>query len=106
MAAITVDGRHVWAVDAVVREVFVERLDPHGPDPLGDQVANRIIHHCGGDTGFQSEAIGQIGGDIELSATDVNVTVGRLPERDDSGIKAMHQRAEGQEIQGSSLAKI
>ena len=63
VAAVAIDGRHVRAGDAVVLEVLVERLDAHGPHALGDQIADRIIDHGGGDAGLEAEAIGQVRGD-------------------------------------------
>ena len=48
---------------------------------------------------LQAEAVGQVGGDVELAAADVDVAVRRLAERDDAGIEPMDQRAEGHKIQ-------
>ena len=62
VAAVAVDGGHVRAADAVVLEVLVEGPDAHRADALGDQVADGVIDHGGGDAGFQAEAIGQVGG--------------------------------------------
>ena len=99
VAAVAIDGGHVRAGDAIVLEALVERLDAHGADALGDQVADRVIDHGGGDAGLEPEAIGQIGGDVELAAADVDVAFRGLAERDDAGVQAMHQGAERQEIQ-------
>ena len=85
-------------LNAVVLEMLVERFDAHRADAFGDQIADRIIHHRGGDAGLQPEAIGQIGRDIEFAAADVNVALSRFAERNDSRIEPMHQRAERNEI--------
>ena len=52
LAAVAVDRGHVRAVDAVVLEVLVEGLHAHRAHALGDQVADGIIHHGGGDAGL------------------------------------------------------
>jgi hypothetical protein len=93
-------------VDAVVLELLVERLDAHRPDAFGNQVADGIIHHRGGDAGVQAETVGQIGRDVELAAADVDVAVGCLAERDDARIQAVDERAEGQEIQRAFLRNV
>jgi hypothetical protein len=90
-------------VNAVVLELLVERLHAHCADALGDEIANGIIHHRGGDAGVQAETVGQIGGAVEFAAADVDVAVRRLAERDDARIKPVNQRAEGQEIQRAFL---
>ena len=56
VAAVAVNGRHVRAGDAVVLEMLVERLHAHGAHALGDQIADRIIDHRGGDAGLQAES--------------------------------------------------
>ena len=78
---------------AVVLEVLVERLHAHRAHALGDQVADRVIHHRGRDAGVQAEAVGQVGGAVELAAADVDVALGRLAERDDARVQAMDQGA-------------
>ena len=99
LAAVAVDGGHVGTVDAVVLESLVKWLDAHGPHALGDQVADRVIHHGRGDAGLQAEAIRQIGGAVELAAADVDLALGRLAEGNDARIEAMDQRAQGEKIQ-------
>ena len=79
--------------------MLVERLYAHRAHALGDQLADRVIHHRGRDAGFQAETIGQVGGAIELAAADVNLAFGRLAERDDPRVQAVDQRAQRQEIQ-------
>ena len=106
MSAIAVNGRHVRAGHAIVRKVLVKRLDAHSPDALGDQIADRIIDHRRRDAGVQSKAIGEIGRDVELTAADVNLALGRLAKRDDAGIKAMHEGAEGKEIETPVLGIV
>ena len=82
MAAVAVDGGDVRAGDAVVGEALVKRLDAHGPDALGDQVADGVIDHGRGDAGLHAEAVGQVGGDVELAAADVDLALVRLAERE------------------------
>ena len=106
MAAIAVHSGHIWTVNAVVLEALVERLYAHCPHALGDQIADRVVHHRGGDAGLHAEAIGEIGGAIELAAADVDLALGGLAEGDDSRIEAMNQGAERQEIQGAFLSNI
>jgi hypothetical protein len=45
------------------------------------------------------EAVGQVGGAIELTAADVDLAFGRLAEGNDARVEAMDQRAERDEIQ-------
>ena len=99
VAAVAVDGGHVGAGHAVVLEALVERLDAHGPHALGDQVADGIIHHGGGDAGLHAEAVRQVGGAVELAAADVDLALGGLAEGDDAGVQTVHQCAQGNEIQ-------
>ena len=49
VSAVAVDGGHVGAVDAVVFETLVKRLHSHRLDAFGDQIADRILHHGGGN---------------------------------------------------------
>ena len=106
VAAVAVDRGHVRAAHAVVLEPFVERFHAHRPDALGDQVADGIIHHGGGDAGVQAEAIGEVGGAVEFAAADVDLALGGLAERDDAGIEAMDQRAEGQKVQRAFFGDV
>ena len=106
LAAVAIDGGHVGAVDAVVLEVLVEGLHAHGPHPLGDQVADGIIHHRRGDAGLQAEAVGQVGGDVKLAAADVDLALGRLAERDDARVQAVDEGAEGHKVQRATLTDI
>src|SRR5579863_8425397 len=71
-AAVTVDRRHVGAGDAIMLEPFVKRLDAHGSNAFGDQLADRIVNHRGGNAGPQTEAVRQVSGYIEFPATHVN----------------------------------
>ena len=41
---IAIDGGHVWTANAIMLEMFVEGLDSHSADALGDQFADRIVH--------------------------------------------------------------
>ncbi len=106
LAAVAIDGGHVGAVDAVVLEALVEGFDAHGPHALGDQVADGVIHHGGGDAGLQAEAVGEVGGDVEFAAADVDLAFRGLAEGDDAGVETMDQGAEGQEIQRPTLGDI
>jgi len=85
-----------------VREPLVEGLDAARPHPLGNQVANRVVHHGARDAGAQPEAVGEVRAGVELAAADVNCAHVRLTERDEAGIEAVHERAERQEIQGAT----
>ena len=84
-------------------EMLVERCDTHGPHALGDQVADGVIHHGRGDAGLQAEAVGEVGGDVELAAADVDLALGRLAEGDDAGIETMDQGAQGHKVQAATL---
>jgi hypothetical protein len=91
---VAVDGGHVRAAHAVVLEPLVERSHAHGAHALGDQVADGIVHHRGGDAGLEAEAVGQVGRDVELAAADVDGALGGLAERDDAGVEAVDEGAE------------
>ncbi len=79
--------------------MLVERFHAHRADAFGDQVADGIIHHGGRHPGVQAEAVGQVGGAVELPAADVDLALGRLAEGDDPRVEAMDQRAERDEVQ-------
>jgi len=83
-----------WALNSVVLEVFVERGHSHGPDPFGDQITNRIIHHCRSYCRAHAKAVGQIGRHVKFSAADVDIAVARFAKRHNPGIKPMNQRAQ------------
>ena len=87
-------------------EVLVEGLHAHRPHALGDQVADGIIHHRRGDAGLQAEAIGQVGGDVEFAAADVDLALGRLAEGDDARVEPVDQGAEGHKVQRPILRDI
>ena len=106
LAPVAINRRHVRAADAVVLEPLVKRFHAHRPHALGDQVADGIIHHGGGDAGVQAEAIGEVGGAVEFAAADVDVALGGLAERDDAGIETMDQGAEGQEVQRAFFGDV
>ena len=93
-------------MDAVVLEVLVEGLHAHRPHALGDQVADGVIHHGGGDAGLQAEAVGQVGGDVEFAAADVDLALGGLAEGDDARVEPMDQGAEGHEVQRPTLRDV
>ena len=99
VAAVAVDGGHVRPGDAVVREPLVERPHAHRADALGDQVADRVVDHGRGDAGAQAEAVGEVGGDVELAAADVDLARVCLAERDDPGIETVDQGAERKKVE-------
>ena len=74
--------------------MFIERPNAHRADTFIDQIADRVIDHRGGDAGRQSKAIGQVGGDVELAAADVDQALGGFAEWNDSGVEAMNDGAE------------
>ena len=84
---------------AVVLEALVEGRDAHRPHALGDQVADGVVHHRRGDAGLQAEAVGQVGGHVELAAADVDLALGGLAEGDDARVQAMDQRAQRHQVQ-------
>jgi hypothetical protein len=102
---VAVDGGHVRAAHAVVLEPLVERSHAHGAHALGDQVADGVVHHRGGDAGLQAEAVGQVGRDVELAAADVDGALGGLAEGDDAGVQAMDEGAEGEEVESARLQR-
>ena len=106
LAAITVYRRHIRSVDAIMLEVFIERLHPHGFHPFRDQIADGIVHHGGRNSRFQSETIGQIGGAVELATAHMDQALRRFAERNDSGIQTMDQGAYGNKIQCSFFANV
>ena len=99
LAAIAVDGGDIGAADAVVLEPLVKRRHARLAHPAFDQFADAVIDHRGGDAGPQSEAIGQIGGDVVFAAGDVDLDRAGLAERHHAGIEPVYQRPQGEEIQ-------
>src|SRR5262245_15756414 len=99
MTLVAIDRRHVWSGDAVVLEALVKRPDAHGTDALGNQIADRIIDHRGCDARFLPKAIGEVRGDIELAAADVNLTLSGLAERNNARVEAIDEGSEGEEIE-------
>ena len=91
---------------AVVFEVLVERLHAHRPHALGDEVADGVIDHRARDPRLQAEAIGEIGRAVEFAAADVDRARGGLAERDDAGIEAVDERAEGHKVQGAARGDV
>ena len=66
------------------------------------KVADGVIHHRRSDAGLQAEAIGQIGGDIEFAAADVNVALRCLSKRDDARVETMDKTANRHEVEAPS----
>ena len=99
VAAIAVNGGHIGPADAVVLEPFVERRHAGFPHAALDELADRIIDHCGRDACLHSEAIRETRSDVVFAAGDVNVDRPRLPERNHARVEPMHERTERQEIE-------
>lgn len=97
--AVAIDRGHVGAMHAIVYEVFVERLHAHRPYALGDQVADGIIHHRGGDACGKAETVREVGGYIELAPADVNLAFGGFTEGNDAGVQAVDKRTKGEEVE-------
>ena len=53
---------------------------------------------------FRPKQSARLAATVELAAADVDVALVRLAERDDAGVQAMDQGAEGQEIERARLA--
>ena len=94
-AAIAVHGGHVGTVHAIVLEMLVERLHAHGAHPLGNQIADGIIHHRRGDARLQAEAIRQVGSTVELTTADVDLAFGGLAKGNNSRVKPVNKSAQG-----------
>src|SRR5579883_3533756 len=82
-----------------MRKPLIERLHPHGPDAFSDQVADRIVHHGGGNSGAQSKTVGQVRGAIVLAPADMNLALRGFSKWNHSRIKPVHERTERQKIQ-------
>src|SRR5438105_5058656 len=95
--AIAVNSGDIRSSDAVVWKVLVKRLHPHRPHPLAHQIADGIIDNGAGNARLQPKAIGQIGGDIEFAAADVDLAFRRLAEGDDAGVEPVNKGAQGKE---------
>jgi hypothetical protein len=100
-APIAEDRCHVGAGDAVVDEALVDGANTSGPDAFGDEVADGVVHHGRDDCGVHAEAVRQVGGHVELAAADVDAALGRFAEGDDARIEPVHQRAQGDQVQGA-----
>jgi len=101
VAAITVHSGHVRAVDAVVLETLVKGLHTHGAHALRHQLADWIVDHGAGDAGVQVEGVGQIGRDVEFATADVDLAFRGLAEGNDAGVDAVHERAQGDDVQSA-----
>ncbi len=106
LAAIAVDGGDVRAGNTVVGEPLEEGAHAHGADALRDQIADGVVDHRRGHAGLQAEAVGQVGGHVELAAADVDLAFGGLAEGDDPRVQSVHHRAKGQEIQRPVRADV
>ena len=106
VAAVAVDGGDVGAAHAVVLEPLVEGLDAHRADALGDEIADGVVDHRRGDAGVEAEAVGEVGGAVELAAGDVDLAARRFAEGDDAGVEAVDERAERDEVQRALLLDV
>jgi hypothetical protein len=82
-------------MDPIVFELLVKWLNAHCAHAFGNEVADGIINHGAGDTGFQAETIGEIRRHVKLAAADVDVAMRRFAERDDARVQSMDERTEG-----------
>ena len=80
--------------------MLIERPDAHRPHGALDQLADRVIDHGADDAGLEAEAVGEVGGAVELAAADVDLALARLAEGNHAAVEAMHQGAERNEVQG------
>src|SRR5207302_661811 len=78
----------------------------HGLHAFADQVANGIVDHRGGDARPESEAVSEVGGDIEFTAAHVNVALVSLAKGDDAGIEPVDQSTEGKKIESAVGADL
>ncbi len=106
LAAVAVHGGHVRAAHTVVLELLVVRLHAHRPNTFGDQVTDRVVDHRADDAGVEPEAVGEVGGDVELATADMDVAVVRLAERDDTRVKAVDESAQRQHVDGAFGAEV
>src|SRR6266404_9809428 len=106
LAAVTIDGSHVRALDTVVLEMLVERPHTHGAHSFSNEVTDGIIYHGGSDSGLQSEAICQIGSNIEFPAADMDLTLMGFSEGHDARVEAVDEGAERQEVEGAGLGDV
>ena len=80
-------------------EAFVEGLHAHGADALGDEVADRVVDDRARDGGAHAEAVGQVGGGVELAAAHVDGAGLRLAKRHDARVEPMNEGAEREEVE-------
>src|SRR6185295_5646707 len=99
LSAVTEYGGHIWTLDPVMLETFIEWLDPHGPHAFGDQFSNRIVHHRRDNAGSQPKALSQVGGDVEFTSADVDLALGRLMKGNYARIKPMNECPEAYQVQ-------
>ncbi len=104
--AVAVDRRHVRTSDAVVFETLVERLNAHGADVLGNQVADGIVHHRARDAGGDAEAVRKIGGDVKFASAHMNFAFRGFAERDYARIQAIHQCAQRQQTESAFARNV
>ncbi len=104
MAAVAVHGGDIRTAHAVVLEPLVERRDARFTNARLHQLADAVVHHRRGNAGTELEAIRQVGRDIVFAAGDVNLNGTGLAKRDYTRVEPVHERAQGEKIQGTGIA--
>jgi len=100
-APVAVHGGHVRAPDPVVGEPPVEPADAHRPHALRDEIPDRIGDESRDDRRAPLEAVGEVGGHVELAPADVDRALCGLAKGHDPGIEAMNQRPQRHEVEGA-----
>src|SRR5579884_924281 len=106
VTAVAIHGGHIRTGNAVVIEPLVEGLHAHGSDALRDQVSDGVVDHRCCDAGLKAEAIGKIGRDVKLAATNMDAALGRFSEWDDAGVEPVYQRTQRKKIECAFSANI
>src|SRR5205814_9181859 len=61
VAAIAINCRDVWTIDAVMLESLIKRLNAHRSYALRHQLADGIVNHCRNDARSEERRVGQYG---------------------------------------------
>ena len=93
LSTITVNSGHVRPMNSIVFKRNIKRFYTHCPDPLRNQIANRIINHRRSHARLKAETIGKIGRDIKLAAAHMDIAMRRFAEWNNAGIEPMNQSA-------------
>jgi len=99
--AVAVNGGEIRAVDAIMLEPLVERLDAHRSHALGDQGSDGVVDHGGDDGALHAEAIRKVGRDVELATADMYGAVLGFAKGNDAGVEPVDQCAQRNEIEGA-----